>query len=178
MWKRLSAALLKHKNRLGFFAAGLTANYLVVWIFDYCLYPFFIWKLGLLRGALVMTLLGLMACLGAFVFYDWAKKDWFGLELLKAVRENVAPSRLARWSAWLMKKSDFLMLVVLSVKFDPFITTIYMRRGANQYRGMTRRDWGIFLASLAIGNIFWALIMFGGVTGLEHLYSLARRHLR
>jgi hypothetical protein len=69
------------------------------------------------------------------------------------------------------------MLVVLSVKFDPFITTIYMRRGAHQYRGMSRRDWGIFAASLAIGNLCWALAMFGGITGLERLYAVFRRCL-
>lgn len=36
-----------------------------------------------------------------------------------------------------------------------------MRRGA--FNGMTRRDWGIFLASWLIGNLEWIFVLSGGI---------------
>ncbi len=44
-----------------------------------------------------------------------------------------------------VKKSDLLIFLFMSVKFDPFITA-YLRKG--KFSGMTRRDWTIFIGSL------------------------------
>ena len=53
-------------------------------------------------------------------------------------------------SYWLLHRSDPVACVLLSIKFDPFIVTVYLRRG--RFGGMSRRDWRIFLLSWLIGN--------------------------
>ncbi len=45
----------------------------------------------------------------------------------------------------------FYSVILLSIKFDPFIVTVYLRRG--RFGGMSRRDWQIFLLSWLIGML-------------------------
>jgi len=51
---------------------------------------------------------------------------------------------------------------------NPFIAMAYLRRGA--YNGMGARDWRIFLASLLLGNFYWILASWLGVSLLEYLW--------
>ncbi len=52
--------------------------------------------------------------------------------------------------------------ILLSIKFDPFIVTVYLRRG--RFGGMSRRDWRIFLLSWLIGNAWWSVVCFTGLS--------------
>lgn len=70
-------------------------------------------------------------------------------------------------TSWLMKKSDTILMVILSIKFDPFITVVHIRHGAHQYNGLSWRDWKVFIASLIIGNVYWALAVYMGITLFE-----------
>ena len=160
---------MKVSQRFGELTVGHTANAVLVYSFDYALYPFVIWKLGLLHGGVVMALVSLIACLLILWFYDWSKRDWLGIESIKQLRDGEAKSPWRRTLAWTLAKGDIPACVVLSIWSDPFITTACLRRGA--FNGMTRRDWSIFAASCLIANVWWALACFGGIEAVTHLWN-------
>ena len=157
-------------ERLGVLGIGVLANQLQIWAFDWVLYPFVIWYLGVFLGGAVMTVLSFVLCYTLIRFYDWTRRDWLGIETVKSLKDRKAGPRIAKLTSWLLKKSDPTAMLFLAIKFDPFITTVYMRHGSHQYNGLSRRDWKIFLGSLLIGNIYWILAMFTGVSILEWLW--------
>jgi hypothetical protein len=160
-----------YKQRIAILGIGLLGDSLIGYAFDYALYPWVIWKLGLLHGAIVMTAVSFLVCYATILFYDWAKKDWLGIETLKELREYAGTSRLVRVLKWAVAKGDAALLVILSVWTDPFITVAYMRQGAHQYNGMSGRDWRIFLLSVVIGNGSWTLTLFTGLTVAEYAWE-------
>jgi hypothetical protein len=85
--------LPSYKERAAILGIGLLGNFLIANGFDYVLYPWVIWKLGPLHGAAVMTLASFLICWATLLFYDWAKKDWLGIETLKELRDNAGNSR-------------------------------------------------------------------------------------
>lgn len=156
------------RSRTAELAIGLSANHLQEYFFDCLLYPFAIFKLGLLHGGAVMSLVSLVGCLLFLRFYDWSKRDWLGIEAIKSLKDYEGKSRFGRWMAWLLRRGDFVACVALSVRFDPFITTAYMRHGA--FNGMNWRDWRIFFLSWFISNAWWALFCFAGVETVAGLW--------
>lgn len=159
-----------YRERAAILGIGLLGNSLMANGFDYVLYPWVIWRLGPLHGAVAMTLLSFLICYVTIRFYDWAKKDWLGIETLKQLKEYRGDSRLARTLAWAAAKGEAALLVVLSVWTDPFVTVAYMRHGAHQYNGMSARNWRIFLLSLAIGNGYWSVLLITGISVAEHVW--------
>ena len=59
------------KERIAVLGIGLLANWLMVTGFNLLLYPFIIWKLGILNGGLFMTILSFLVCYATLLFYDW-----------------------------------------------------------------------------------------------------------
>ena len=163
--KRISARVWSHRGRIAELFAGQTVNQLTVWVFDYFLYPFVVYKLGILAGGVVMIVLSFAACTLSMMIYDWSKRDWLGIEAIKSVKEYDGNTRMGRITAWIMKKSDPIVFIFLSLKFDPFITTVYLRHG--QYNGMARRDWTIFMGSLFLSNLYWTLACYMGISLFE-----------
>jgi len=153
-------------------AAGFAANKLQEYLFDYLLYPFVIFKLGLLGGGAIMSVLSFIGCLLLLRFYDWSKRDWLGIEAIKSLKDYTGKNRFGRLMAWLLRRGDFVACVALSIKFDPFITTAYLRREA--FKKMTARDWRIFLLSWFIANAWWALFCFVGVETVAGLWHWLR----
>lgn len=121
-----------------------------------------------------MTLLSFLICWATFLFYDWAKKDWIGIETMKELKEYEGGRLSGKLLSWVMKKGDPVAILLLSIYFDPFITTAYMRRGAHKYDGLSKRDWSIFISSLLIGNLYWTLVAYTGVTFLQFLSQRLR----
>lgn len=160
---------MKWKERIAELALGYTVNKIIVYGFDFGLYPLVIAWLGLGLGFIVMALLSFIICWLTMKFYDWSKRDWLGIEAIKGLKDYDGSSRYARWLSWVMRKSDPVACVLLSIKFDPFIVTVYLRRG--EFGGMTPRDWRIFLLSWLIGNAYWSLMCFGGVSALVWLWA-------
>ena len=161
---------------------GLLGNWAETWAFDFVLYPFAISVYGILFGGLILTLLSFIVCYAKILFYDGTKKDWLGIETLKGIEDFVPKpvpkngmgrllipiiNSIGNISAWLMKKSDAFLMVVLSVKFDPFVTVIHIRHGSHQYNGLSKRDWRVFITSLIIGNVYWTLAVYMGITLAE-----------
>jgi hypothetical protein len=149
-------------------STGLVAWKAYDYLFDYALYPFVIWKLGPWRGGSLMASLSLFVCLFLPWIYDRLRRDWIGIEFVKGLRHYRGPSRWKQVLGWLISRGDWIAFLVLSIKFGPFITTAYLRRGA--YSGMAGRDWGIFLASWLLGNMLWSFICYGGVSCVRWLF--------
>ena len=147
---------------------GHVATKIQEYLFDYLLYPFVIFTMGVIRGAVVMSLLSLVACFLMLRFYDWSKRDWLGIEALKSLKDYDGSCLWRRIVAWLLLRSDPVACVLLSIKFDPFIVTTYLRKG--HYGGMSTRDWRIFLLSWLVGNAYWSLLCFVGVETIFQLW--------
>jgi hypothetical protein len=64
-----------------------------------------------------------------------------------------------------LKKERTCCLFFLSVWYDPFITTAYLRHG--KFNGMNRRDWSVFMSSLILGNAYWTLAVYMGISLVE-----------
>lgn len=155
-------------KRCAEFATGFLTWKAFDYAFDYALYPFVIWKLGPWAGGAIMALASLVFCLLLLRLYDRLCRDWLGLEFVKGLRHYAGPSRGRRVLAWLVARGDGAAFLVLSVKYDPFITTAYLRREA--YSGMTRRDRVIFLGSWLVSNGLWIAVCYGGVSLLRFLF--------
>jgi hypothetical protein len=160
------------KERFAELALGYTVNQMMVYGFDFGLYPAAIYWQGLGWGFVTMALLSLLVCWLTLKFYDWSKRDWLGIETIKELRDYTGPRRAARWMGWVLRRSDPVACVLLSIKFDPFIVTVYLRHG--RYGALTARDWRHFLLSWLIGNAYWAALCFGGVSALRWLWEWVR----
>lgn len=154
-----------YKGRFAELAVGLTAANLVGYAFDYLLYPFVIYNVGILRGGIFMTLVSFTTCITGMKFYDWSKRDWIGIEAIKEIKTYKGTRRIGRMTAWVLTKNEPVMFLFLSIKFDPFVTTAYMRHG--KFNGMNRRDWTNFLGSLLVSNAYWILACYTGISLVE-----------
>mgnify|MGYP001573483967 FL=1 len=186
-------------ERIAIFGIGVLGNRWSVWYFDYVLYPQALDKFGLTFGSLIMTVASFIVCLLFILFYDWTKKDWLGIETLKEMREGLDKRIVKIYWGWNVPRTlwtlvwwlvNFLLLnptkailrfsirhgyvptmIGMSIVLDPFITTVYMRHGAHQYNGMTKRDWKHFLISLLIGNAWWTMVAFGILKSVQFLWD-------
>ncbi|MFA6498484.1 MAG: hypothetical protein WC256_04310 [Desulfurivibrionaceae bacterium] len=164
--------LTRHKERIAILGIGILADRIICYTFDFVLYPYVIWRAGLLWGGVVMALLSLIVCILTMQFYDWSKKDWLGIETIKELKVYAGESRVRRFLAWMLCRSEPVACLALSVTTDPFVTTVYLRQG--KFTGMGRRDWTIFMASWLIGNIYWALACYMGISLVEWVWQAVR----
>lgn len=151
---------------------GIATNHLIDIAFNFFLYPFVIYKFGILKGGLMMTFLSFLACIATIKFYDWSKRDWIGIETIKSLKSYEGSMWFARLSAWLLRQSDAVIFVYLSINRDPFITTAYLRKG--KFNGMSKRDWTIFMGSLLLSNAYWTLACYMGITLFEWGWKAVR----
>lgn len=169
-----------HKQRIGVIAIGHSVKRTEEVLFDWVLYGVVItWATtvwGTAYGAvvtfLILTPLSALISWLEIIFYDWAKKDWLGLELLKEFRDEEKHEHwLGRLIHRITRWGHVPAFFVLSVHSDAFITTAYFRPKHRQYHGMTRRDWGIFGASIAVSNLYWTLRWTVIVTVLSWMWA-------
>lgn len=154
-------------SRGGELSIGLTAKYLSDRAFDYLLYPYIIFKFGILSGGIVMTFLAFILNIMTIVFYDWSKRDWLGIEAIKELKTYSGNKVILLFTSWILRRSNPVIFIFLSIHYDAFTTTAYLRRGSHQYNGMNKRDWAIFIGSLIISNAYWTLACFIGITLFE-----------
>jgi hypothetical protein len=172
--KKVAAKVAARKEQFGILVAGYLGNWAVVYSFDFVLYPWVIYKLGILQGGVVMFFASLLICLLTLEFYRWAKKDWLGIEALKGLRDNgkEGESKATKIFIKILRKGDWAAFLILSLRYDPFITTIYMQKGSHQYEELSKRDWKIFLGSMVIGNLYWIGVMGSGVELVKYLATI------
>ncbi len=152
------------KKRVSAWGLGYTANFLMTKGFNFGLYPAVIGYFGPVKGCAIMVVLSFFACYATLKFYDWSKTDWLGIETIKEVRDAEEKGRLRKFLRLVLSSADWIVLLVLSILYDAFICTVYMRRGAHQYDGMQRRDWIIFTISIVISTVWWSMVIFTGLT--------------
>jgi hypothetical protein len=152
-------------RRGGELSIGLAAKYLSDRAFDYLLYPFVIFNLGILKGGIVMIFLALIANIITMTFYDWSKRDWLGIEAIKELKTYSGNRKMRRFTSWILKRSSPVIFLFLTLWFDAFTTTAYLRCG--KFNGMSKLDWTIFMGSLIISNAYWTLACFMGITLVE-----------
>lgn len=191
LFAKAAAFVAAQKERFGLIVIGQTFNAIFDHIFNYWIYIPVVAYYGPWQAFLILTAADIFLSLLFIRFYDWAKKDWLGLETAKEIRDfgpkwirNLSArsrigrmlywpfSRITLFVLWAMKKGDVFAFFALSVFFDPFITTVYLRR--KSYGGMGRREWFIFLSSAVVSNGWWTIRTFGIVIiakiGIEHLF--------
>ncbi len=152
------------KKRVSTWGLGYTANFLMTKGFNFGLYPAVIGYFGPIKGMAIMTVLSFVACYATLKFYDWSKTDWLGIETIKEVRNATETGRFRKFVRLVLSSSDWIALLFLSILYDAFICTVYMRRGAHQYNGMQKRDWIIFTTSIVISTAWWSTVIFTGLT--------------
>ena len=162
-------------QRILLFLTGTSFIYFTSWLFDYVLYPFVIYKAGLTKGFVIMIFLSFLSCILMFLIYDFLKKDFLAIEYskekLNSIIANNKGGKLRKALIWVLKRSTIFLFVFLSV-YDPFIATIFMRKGSYQYNGLNKRDWGVFSLSLIIGNGIWAVTVFTGLSLFEYVFKI------
>ncbi|MDO8529059.1 MAG: hypothetical protein Q7S18_00115 [bacterium] len=164
---KLILSLVAKKERLATLAVGWLTDRATNWAFEYVLYPLVIGYAGLVVGGLWMIGLSIAGSLAVIKLYDHLKVDWLGIEKVKEFRDGEAGSFTEKIIQWAMKKGDVFALVAMSILSEPTKVTLYMRRGSSKYNGFSKRDWMVFLTSVAISNSSWATVVFGGVSLLK-----------
>jgi len=158
-----AAFIAAKKERFGLIMIGQTANAIFDHVFNYWIYiPIIAW-LGPVRGGSILTVVDVLISLLFIKFYDWAKKDWLGIEMLKDVRDtsSLYPKLLMNFinKSKLLRRlvggSDVVAFFAISILSDPFITTVCLRKKG--YVGMRKREWIIFFSSAVVGNFWWTV---------------------
>ena len=142
-------------KRLSTFGIGFSIKKLLDYGFDYGLYPIALLSFGTFAGGVLMTIASIGLNIAVIRAYDWAKKDFLLLETFKEMKQQDAKGLVARQISKALRAGDAPAFFVLSWIEDPIVTTLYLRRGAHQYDGLSRRDWVIFFSSTVVSNLMW-----------------------
>jgi hypothetical protein len=165
-WRQQFDRLARCKERIATVAIGYAAKRVEAIVFDWLFYGFVIatcitnwgpvW--GSMVGFATMAPLSALVCFGYIRFYDWAKKDWLGFETLKELKDETGHrGRLANLVQRVARFGDVPAFLALCVYGDPFMVTVYLRRGARKYDNLSRRDWAVFWTSVVVSNGYWTL---------------------
>ena len=85
--------------------------------------------------------------------------------------EKKASEQLKEFRKRLSETPEKFIMDDLSV-FDPFIATVYMRKGISKYNGLSKRNWMIFIMSLIIGNGIWAITVFTSLSLFQYVIKI------
>lgn len=165
-------------NRLLLFLTGATTFTVINYSFDFVLYPFALYKLGVVVGFFTMMLLSFLFCWGYFIVYDYLKRDFLGIEFSKEKMNSIINSQdqtgVKLLLVKVLRKSNVFLFVFLSVYFNPFVAVAFNRKGTFAYNGLSARDWRLFILSLIISNGFWSTTVFAGLSFFEFLFKLVK----
>lgn len=176
------AASVKHESalltrtsvtrRTGEFAFGMTLYSAVAWLIDYPLYAAAVWFLGAYFGGLLMMAICLPIDLLALKAYDWSRRDWLSIEYCKVKLGEFKPSGFAGKIAQCIRNSPlWLRVLLLSLRFDPFLVTLMIRRRGRNAHGMTVEDRRVFLGSFLAGHFWWTFSVWAGLEGAQWLIT-------
>lgn len=163
-------------ERLRLWIAGIGSYYIFTYLYDYVVVSFLLIYLGFIQGVIVVMVLSILIDLGTLRFYDWLKKDWLALETLKDLQHK--KNFIGKLLNFVHDKGAFITIVVLSLTSNAFIVTAYMRKGSFQYNGLTKRDWGVFLSSSLLTNLYWVFLIAGGIEIVKYLYQITLNYVR
>jgi hypothetical protein len=174
------------QQRIGTAAIGHTGKLIESVVFDHLIYgavvAYAILHYGEVYGSVVsfvmMAPISAVVCYAYLRLYDWAGVDLFGFEAVKALREGLDHEGLVtRLMQRVIQWGDvpaFLVLTTVYPGADPFMATVYLRKGAS---GMSRRDWTIFWLAVVISNGYWTLRWVVLVALATHLWPIIEPYL-
>ncbi|MGE0103365.1 MAG: hypothetical protein AB7H86_14145 [Blastocatellales bacterium] len=166
------SALRRRFSQFGQWSIGLYIYNNFNRFYDLVLYAAVIAKLGAIRGGAVMMALSFFVDLVSLRLYDRFKRDLFGIEELKRVRDSNATTWTGSMLRWALRQNELAVFVTLTLISNPFVVTAWLRHGAGEFNGMQRRDWTIFLSSVALGNLYWIAVVSGGIRLFRTLFSI------
>ena len=112
----------------------------------------------------MMAALSVPVDLVTFRFYDWSKKDWFGIEYIKSTKLYSGSNPLKRLSKFVLTKTPLpIQLALLSTKFNSFMVTALLRDWGETYDGLGKRDWAIFWSSYLVAQKYLIGVIGSGV---------------
>lgn len=129
--------------------------------YDYIIYPIVTYWFGrkiwfsfliLFIGALILNYLMILA-------YDFFKKDLFGFEEIKKIKE--AAHDPAAKKTWIQKriiqfeKYGNIPLFLFLSWYDPFMTVLYKRR-SRHFDGFRKKDYWILFISTLFACVIWS----------------------
>lgn len=155
------------KHKIGLWTTGIGSYYVFTWVYDYLIISGLLLYFGVLNGGIIAMILSTFIDLLSIKFYDWLKKDWLTLETIKELDEK--KGIVGKLFRFVHDKGYVITVLSLSFFLNAFLVTAYMRHGAFQYNGMTKRDWVIFLTSSIVGNGYWILAFAGGITVIKEI---------
>lgn len=133
-------------------------------VFDYGIYPFVLKYLGLFLGGIVMTFFSAGI---SFFFALKYKKDWLGIILVRNARDKLYEKLGLGQSSILEKVEGAVEFIVISIKTDPFITTIYFSKNGGRF---SPQKWRIFLSSVLVSNAAWIFGIEVVLVGVETFF--------
>jgi hypothetical protein len=125
-------------------------------IFDYVLYPYAVYTLGMVAGGALMTLASLFQCALTLMLYERMAIDWVGGSLLMDLARKDKPTLADRAILSVAHRSKPLSFLTLCAFTDPFIVTAFFRRGA--FNGLRERDWQLFFLAVVVCNLYWIVV--------------------
>lgn len=159
-------------HKLGTIGTGHFLNFMINNWFDYLLYIPVIAYFGPIWGCGIMIMLSVVLNLILIKVYDKTGKDWLGFEALKEGKEKFSFS-LPIWVRKLISIGDTGAFIGLAL-YDPFLATIYLRKRENAHKGLTNRDWRIFVSATLLSNVGWTGLVYGGLSSIQWFLQVAR----
>ena len=145
---------------------GISAIAIVEFIgngFDYIVYPFVTYMYGdkLWASFLVLFVAALILNYALVLAYDFFKKDWFGFEEIKKIKEqahdtHAEKTRIQNIILWFEKYGSIPLFLFLSF-YDPFMAVLYKRKN-NTFSGFTPRDYVLLFFCTLFACTIWSLI--------------------
>jgi len=133
--------------------AGWSTLTVVAVAIDDILWPaVMVWQ-GTICGGITMFWVALLANLILIWAYDKIKKDVLAFEVLRELTEREQKGPGKRLLSKFVKAGKVPAFIAISF-YDPFLSVIYMRKGAGKYT-MEKRDWGYFGLAMVIACIGW-----------------------
>lgn len=136
--------------------------------FDYVVYPLVLLKFGFIHGLLILIAITAIINSAILIFYIRMNIDWLGYDYINIAKEWADnKSGILKFIGIVLRKSDILMFMFLSTFRDSFETTVYFKHSYNLSKAKTI---AIFIASLLVGNLYWAF-------GVEVIINGWLRHI-
>ena len=155
---------MKKKELLGklfLLLGGVATIETIGWIFDWGIYPFITYYLKEhLWISFIILMIGALVLNYCLVFlYDFLKKDIFGFEKFKSLKEllisNERKSYLEKTLFFLYRYGGEVPVFVFLIWYDPFLVVLYTRKGP-AFQGFKKRDHVILIISTVLSCIAWS----------------------
>lgn len=166
----------RHGRKIRDIGIGLAAWESFNFGYDFLFYPFALAYWGIAVGGVVAFIGATIVNTIVFVAYEYMAIDWLGAHALRQIDEQETKTALERLITWLgrPKKNWWeklihpFVFVALTLPIDPVIVAIHHRR--SHFRGISLRDWGVFIAANTSANLWWLVKVGVVVEGAQWLW--------